>query len=130
MDPDPGDENDPLSQNGYTYAGNNPIIHVDPEGECWGIIQKLLSFASKAGKVNRIAKSMKFGSTAFKYMKSSSRYVPRSILARAIVYGKKSYDGAKGYAKYTIDLFKNNKKYKLEAVYNKAKKTIRHFLYK
>ncbi|MEH6892050.1 RHS repeat-associated core domain-containing protein, partial [Bacillus sp. JJ864] len=32
VDPDPGDEDDPITQNGYTYADNNPVMHVDPDG--------------------------------------------------------------------------------------------------
>lgn len=32
MDTDPGDDNDSLSQNGYTYAKNNLISNVDPDG--------------------------------------------------------------------------------------------------
>jgi RHS repeat-associated protein len=31
-DPDPGDDDDPITQNGYTYADNNPVMHVDPDG--------------------------------------------------------------------------------------------------
>jgi RHS repeat-associated protein len=31
-DPDPGDSDDPKSQNGYTYADNNPVMLVDPDG--------------------------------------------------------------------------------------------------
>lgn len=31
-DPDPGDEDDPVTQNGYSYANNNPVMHVDPNG--------------------------------------------------------------------------------------------------
>jgi hypothetical protein len=36
LDPHPGDEDDPVSQNGYTYAGNNPVINVDPDGDFFG----------------------------------------------------------------------------------------------
>jgi RHS repeat-associated protein len=32
-DPDPGELDDLLSQNGYTYAHNNPMTSVDPDGE-------------------------------------------------------------------------------------------------
>ncbi|PKH09751.1 DNRLRE domain-containing protein [Planomicrobium sp. MB-3u-38] len=32
MDPDPGDDDDILTQNGYTYTNNNPVMLVDPDG--------------------------------------------------------------------------------------------------
>lgn len=32
VDPDPGDEDDPLTRNGYTYGDNNPMMMVDPDG--------------------------------------------------------------------------------------------------
>ncbi|MEI2358745.1 DNRLRE domain-containing protein [Mesobacillus zeae] len=32
LDPQPGDEDDPISQNGYTYADNNPMNFIDPDG--------------------------------------------------------------------------------------------------
>lgn len=32
LDPDKGDIEDPLSQNGYTYANNNPVMYIDDNG--------------------------------------------------------------------------------------------------
>nr|WP_141543199.1 RHS repeat-associated core domain-containing protein [Bacillus wiedmannii] len=32
VDPDSGDEDDPVTQNGYTYADNNPAMMTDPDG--------------------------------------------------------------------------------------------------
>ncbi|MEN0588433.1 RHS repeat-associated core domain-containing protein [Kurthia sp. Hakim RU_BHWE] len=40
LDPHPGDDDEPLSQNGYSYANGNPIIYIDPNGEAiWLIAQ-------------------------------------------------------------------------------------------
>lgn len=37
-DPDPGDEDDPQTMNGYNYANNNPVMMVDPDGNlAWWI---------------------------------------------------------------------------------------------
>ncbi|WP_052404780.1 RHS repeat domain-containing protein [Bacillus rubiinfantis] len=33
LDPHPGDDDDPVSKNGYTYAGNSPVLQVDPDGD-------------------------------------------------------------------------------------------------
>ena len=38
VDPDPGDEDDPVTMNGYTYGDNNPVMKVDPDGHlAWWI---------------------------------------------------------------------------------------------
>ncbi|USK35925.1 RHS repeat-associated core domain-containing protein [Bacillus sp. F19] len=35
LDPHPGDDSEPISQNGYTYTKNNPVMFIDPEGRYW-----------------------------------------------------------------------------------------------
>ena len=38
VDPDPGDEDDPVTQNGYTYADNNPAMMTDPDGHATWLV--------------------------------------------------------------------------------------------
>nr|WP_080609214.1 hypothetical protein [Bacillus sp. FDAARGOS_235] len=50
VDPDPGDEDDPVTQNGYTYADNNPVMKIDPDGhKAWKKKGKRIWYATKAG---------------------------------------------------------------------------------
>ncbi|MDD1504426.1 RHS repeat-associated core domain-containing protein [Lysinibacillus sp. CNPSo 3705] len=38
-DPDPGDEDDPVTMNGYTYGDDNPITKTDPDGKwVWVVV--------------------------------------------------------------------------------------------
>nr|WP_311769001.1 RHS repeat-associated core domain-containing protein [Listeria immobilis] len=32
VDPDPGNEDDPQTMNGYNYANNTPVMYMDPDG--------------------------------------------------------------------------------------------------
>nr|WP_276565610.1 RHS repeat-associated core domain-containing protein [Bacillus thuringiensis] len=48
VDPDPGDEDDPITMNGYTYADNNPVMNVDPDGH-WVWIAVNAGFAAYDG---------------------------------------------------------------------------------
>ncbi|WP_353055066.1 RHS repeat-associated core domain-containing protein, partial [Bacillus thuringiensis] len=50
VDPDPGDEDDPVTQNGYTYGDNNPVMMTDPDGhKAWKNSVKRHWYATKSG---------------------------------------------------------------------------------
>jgi len=45
VDPDPGDADDPITQHGYVYANNNPVMMVDPDGHwAWLVAKRLELF--------------------------------------------------------------------------------------
>ncbi|QWH13740.1 type IV secretion protein Rhs [Bacillus mycoides] len=64
VDPDPGDSDDPVTQNGYTYADNNPVMNIDPDGhyamriktklrQAWGKVDRKVTQWSKNDYVGK-----------------------------------------------------------------------------
>ena len=71
-----------------------------------------------------------FSYAAKKHMSEAARKVPIQMLEKAIKYGRAARDtrGSKAIM-YTIDMWKNGKKYKLEVLYDWSKRMILHFKY-
>ncbi len=49
--PDPGDEDDPQTMNGYNYTNNNPVMMIDPDGNiAWWAVAAAAGSAYEVGK--------------------------------------------------------------------------------
>ncbi|MCU7712677.1 DNRLRE domain-containing protein [Priestia sp. JV24] len=52
-DPQPGENDNPISQNGYTYTNNNPVMYSDPDGNNPAIIAVCMAIVRFAGPLLR-----------------------------------------------------------------------------
>ncbi|MEQ2468322.1 RHS repeat-associated core domain-containing protein [Niallia hominis] len=96
LDPHPGDEDDPVSQNGYTYGGNNPVINVDPDGDFfWMAVNvgfaaydgyKAYKAGGSAGKIAGAAALGFVGGSKFKALKKASHAVYTLNKGGKVVY--------------------------------------------
>ncbi|ETT85523.1 DNRLRE domain-containing protein [Viridibacillus sp. FSL R5-0477] len=78
LDPHPGDDNDPLTQNGYTYANNNPVIFIDYNGQ--------KSFKKKVrSQINKAPKWVK--DTLKKAFPNKTGFVYQNISFNAVKWG-------------------------------------------
>jgi len=96
LDPHPRDEDDPVSQNGYTYTGNNPVINVDPDGDFfWMAVNvgfaaydgyKAYKAGGSAGKIAGAAALGFVGGGKIKTAKKVTHSVYTLTKAKKIVY--------------------------------------------
>ena len=59
LDPHPGDDDEPLSQNGYSYANGNPVMNVDPNGKYVQYVLMGAYFVYRVYKVRKVYKTAK-----------------------------------------------------------------------
>ena len=71
LDPHPGDDDEPLSQNGYSYANGNPVMNVDPNGEiAKGIANAIIALAIPLIKRYGASVTAKAGNYLLKKLKN------------------------------------------------------------
>ncbi|WP_255259014.1 RHS repeat-associated core domain-containing protein [Bacillus toyonensis] len=68
IDPDLGDEDDPVTQNGYTYGDNNPVMMTDPDGKWAWLVPVAIAGARIVGKYG-----VKYGEKAAKWTANKAK---------------------------------------------------------
>ena len=128
LDPHPGDDDEPLSQNGYSYANGNPVMNVDPNGEIAKYaVQAIIAMAmplikmygknvvNKAGNylLKQVKKIKYFKKWANKYEFQSKGNALIKILKKTKSGKKRVFSIENHQIKAAYMIFKRNKKYKL-----------------
>ena len=86
--------------------------------------------ASESGKISNLDDGLNFSNRALEHMGESGRQVPIQTLQDAIRYGEAMADprGSNAMMYYTI-MYKNEKEYNLEVLYDEISNTVYHFEY-
>ncbi len=78
IDPDLGDEDDPITMNGYTYADNNPVMMTDPNGKWAWLVPVAIAggmVAARFGAKYAIRYGAKYGKQAAKWVGNKAKTV-------------------------------------------------------
>ncbi len=76
VDPDPGDEDDPVTMNGYTYADNNPVMMTDSDGKWAWLVPVAIAgavVAARFGAKYAIRYGAKYGKKAAKWTANKAK---------------------------------------------------------
>ena len=95
-----------------------------------GIDAKFHISGSKNGKYSSLDEELNFSNKASQHMKESGRQIPTQTLQDAIRYGEAMPDPRGSTATmYYITMYKNEKMYNLEVLYDATTNTVYHFEY-
>ncbi|SFS88826.1 RHS repeat-associated core domain-containing protein [Marininema halotolerans] len=108
-DPDPGDEDDPQTQNAYVYGSNNPLKYTDPDGHWINVAIGIASGLYRGYKVYKKTGSLKKAAWAGG-KQAVMDAIPIGRVFKAAKYGYKAYKYSKKASKYTKKYIKRVKK--------------------
>ncbi|ARM72077.1 hypothetical protein LMxysn_0442 [Listeria monocytogenes] len=134
-DPDPGDEDDPQTMNGYNYANNNPVKYFDPDGNFaiaapviyWGAsaaIAAAPAIGYGVGKAGRwMWKKTKKVNRGYKFLWRNRKPIARTIYKKTRRYWKKTIRSFSKGGKQRIGdtAYQGTSTSRLKELYGKAK---------
>ncbi|MGG4266077.1 DNRLRE domain-containing protein [Peribacillus simplex] len=95
IDPLPGKDYSPISQNGYTYAENNPIMLIDSDGHAAVGTYKTVTYKASA---STLRKKMKAGKVTYAIVDHINIFLSGGIGTRAKTFLKGGVYGVSSYA--------------------------------
>ncbi|MDE8564821.1 colicin E5-related ribonuclease [Anoxybacillus rupiensis] len=125
-DPDPGDKDDPITQNAYTYANDNPVMLVDPDGNrglttLYRTVAGALTYVIVSGAVAKSLVKKAVGKVAKKVLRKGTCKISAKDIVFSDKFKKSKYKNQvakRGWTKESIAKTINNP-YKITKAVNK-----------